>query len=114
MGDGIIRPTKQRLASEYSDVERVVLDRSTYPCTLPPASHQTHDLAYYQSILNHPTNFAERTKCDVFDIGADGIARMRASLDTDEMRKYIDVCDGPTHMPQVIVGIDVRLTGPCG
>ncbi|KAL8660882.1 MAG: hypothetical protein Q9202_006114 [Teloschistes flavicans] len=88
MGDEVIRPTKQRLASEYQDVPRAILNRDQYPCTLPAASRSTHDLAYYQSILNHEYNFAPRTVCDVFEVGLDGKGNGITRLYDDELQDY--------------------------
>ena len=78
--DDIVRPTKQRLASEYNDVKRATLDYSQYPCTIASISHPTQDLAYVQSILGHANNFAEQTVCDAFEVGVDGIGHMRVRI----------------------------------
>lgn len=91
MGDEVIRPTKQRLASEYQDVPRALLNRDQYPSTLPAASRSTHDLAYFQSILNHEHNFASRTICDVFEVGLDGKPSGLTRLHDDVLQNYIKV-----------------------
>jgi len=74
----VVKPSGLRLASQYKPVERHALVRDQYPATLPFRS--TQDLVYCQAILSNGNNFAERTNCDVFELGADGIGDMRTDL----------------------------------
>ena len=87
----IVRPTKQRLASEYKDVERAPLNREAYPCTSSFTDLPTHDLAYCQSILNNANNFAEETTCDVLEVDDDGRISSTANLHDERLRLYMDV-----------------------
>lgn len=87
----IIKPTKQRLASEYKDVERTVLARDQYPCTLSSLDPPTHDLAYCQSVLSNGANFADRTVCDILDVKAGGKASKRSDVHEEELRTYLKV-----------------------
>lgn len=87
----IIKPTKQRLASEYKDVERAVLDRGIYPCTLTSLNPPTHDLAYSQSILSNGANFAERTLCDILDVRAGNKVSKRSNVNDEDLRSYLKV-----------------------
>lgn len=90
----IIKPTKQRLASEYKDVERAVLDRGIYPCTLTSLNPPTHDLAYSQSILSNGANFAERTLCDILDVRAGNKVSKRSNVNDEDLRSYLKSCVG--------------------
>lgn len=91
----IVKPTKQRLASKYKDVENAVLDRGIYPCTLASLYPPTHDLGYCQSILSNEANFADRTVCDIIDAGADGKVSKRSNVHCEELRSYLKVKAGP-------------------
>ena len=89
--DEIVRPTKQRLASEYKDVARAPLNKEAYPCTSSITDLPTHDLAYCQSILNNANNFAEETTCDVFEVDGDGRSYSTPNLRDEQLRLYMDV-----------------------
>ena len=87
----VIRPTGHRLANQYKAVDRKVLDRDQYPYTLPSRPSPTHDLVYYQNILDNEHNFSEQTNCDVFNVNVDGSSSLRYNLQDNELRDYIDV-----------------------
>ena len=91
----IIKPTKQRLASQYKNIEHAVLDRDVYPCTLASLYPPTHDLGYCQSVLSNEANFTDRTICDIIDVGADGKVSKRSNVHCEELRSYLKVKAGP-------------------
>ncbi|KAL8687381.1 MAG: hypothetical protein Q9218_006427, partial [Villophora microphyllina] len=103
----VIRPTGQRLASDYQDVPRAVLNRDQYPCTLPPTSRATHDLAYYQSILNHQHNFTAQTTCDIFEVGLDGMGKAITRLHDDGLQDYIKVSLQQGHAKKLLQAFQV-------
>lgn len=89
--DKDVRPSGKRLATGWAPVERDVLERNRYPCTLPSSTPTIHDLAYYQGILRNKENFTEKSRCDVFNVSEDGVGEFRHNLDDEWLRKFIQV-----------------------